>query len=75
MSTQEYTLMGKSQFLLLNPYFLRAHKEAGEIIGIQKVRISIRARKFNYFHSKAGYITDALYLFKKISCISQEVHT
>ena len=62
MSTRENNLMGKSQFLLLNPNSVRAHREAVAMIGIWKVRISIRARKNNSFHNEAGYMTDALFL-------------
>lgn len=62
MSTQEYNLMGKSQFLLLNPRGVRAHFEAVSMIGVQKVRISIRAKRFNSLYLKAGYMTDALSL-------------
>ena len=57
--------MGKSQFLLLNPNGVRAQLEAVSMIGIQKVRISIRARRFNSLHRKAGYMTDALFSSKK----------
>ena len=64
MSTQEYTLMGKSQFLLLNPSCVRAHTEAVRMIGVQKVRISIRARRSYYLLIKAGYMTDAYSLSK-----------
>ena len=62
MSTREDNLMGKSQFLLLNPNSVRAHREAVAMIGIWKVRISIRARRNNSFHNEAGYMTDALFL-------------
>lgn len=70
MSTKETNLMGKSQFLLLNPTRARAHKEAVEVIGVQKVRISIRARRNKILHSEAGYMTDALFSSKK----SLDVH-
>lgn len=65
MSTKESNLMGKSQFLLLNPTKVRAHREAVEVIGVQRVRISIRARKVNSIHKKAGYMTDALFSSNK----------
>lgn len=65
MSTREYNLMGKSQFLLLNPNGVKALKEAVGMIGIQKDRISIRARRNHFLHQQAGYMTDALFLFKK----------
>ena len=65
MSTREDNLMGKSQFLLLNPNTVRAHIEAVAMIGIWKVRISIRARRNHSFHNEAGYMTDALFLFVK----------
>jgi len=58
--------MGKSQFLLLNPQVVRALKEAVAMIGVQKVRISIRARRFNPLHTKAGYMTDALFSSNKL---------
>ena len=58
--------MGKSQFLLLNPNGVRAQLEAVAMIGVQKVRISIRARRFNLLHKKAGYMTDALFSSKKL---------
>jgi hypothetical protein len=58
--------MGKSQFLLLNPIGVRAHKEAVGMIGVQKVRISIRARGNISLHIKAGYMTDALFSSKKL---------
>lgn len=57
--------MGKSQFLLLNPQVVRAHDEAGRMIGVQEVRISIRARRFDSLHQEAGYMTDAYSLSKK----------
>ena len=66
MSTQEYNLMGKSQFLLLNPNIVRAHDEAVGMIGVQKVRISIRARRINSLHLKAGYMTDASFLSRNL---------
>jgi hypothetical protein len=55
--------MGQSQFLLLNPSVVRAHKEAVGMIGVQKVRISIRARRYYTLHQQAGYMTDAFHLF------------
>lgn len=67
MSTQEYNLMGKSQPLLSNPIAVRARGEAAQMIGIQKVRISIRARRNDSLLQQAGYMTDALYLIKNIS--------
>ena len=57
--------MGQSQFLLLNPTTVRAHLEAVGMIGVQKVRISIRARRLNALQKKAGYMTDALFSSKK----------
>ena len=66
MSTKEYILMGKSQFLLLNPAVVRALQEAVGMIGVQKVRISIRARRNYPLHTKAGYMTDALLSSKKL---------
>lgn len=66
MSTKEYNLMGKSQFLLLNPISVRALKEVARMIGVQKVRISIRARRNDILHSEAGYMTDALFSSKKL---------
>ena len=66
MSTQEYDLMGKSQFLLLNPIRVRALYKADNLIGVQKVRISIRARRNDSFHLKAGYMTEALFLIKNL---------
>lgn len=67
MSTQENTLMGKSQFLLSNPTYVRAHREAVGVIGIQEVQISIRARRHKHkaLHQEAGYMTDALHLLNK----------
>jgi len=62
--------MGKSQFLLLNPARARAHEEAVEVIGVQKVRISIRARRNKILHLEAGYMTDALFSSNK----SLDVH-
>jgi len=35
------------------------------MIGVQKVRISIRARRLNALQKKAGYMTDALFSSKK----------
>ena len=35
------------------------------MIGIQKVLISIKARRINNLHKKAGCMTDALYFIKK----------
>lgn len=46
------------------------HKEAVEVIGVQKVRMSIRAQKNKIFHSEIGYMTDAFVSSKK----SLDVH-
>jgi hypothetical protein len=53
--------MGKSKLLLANPIGVWAHLEAARMIGVQKVRLSIRARRFDSLHIKAGYMTDALF--------------
>ena len=64
---QEYDLMGKSpKFLLLNPIRVRALYKADNLIGVQKVRISIRARRNDFLHLKAGYMTEALFLIKNL---------
>lgn len=44
------------------------------MIGIWKVRISIRVRKNNSFHNEAEYMTDALFL-SYFSFFSRLVHT
>jgi hypothetical protein len=36
------------------------------MIGVQKVRISIRARRFDSLHKEAGYMTDAYSLSKNL---------
>lgn len=56
-------MMGQSQFLLSNPNYVRAQKEAGGMIGIQEVLISIRARRKQPLHTEAGYMTDAFISF------------